>query len=161
MEDDVNPWHVPPPDPWPHLMSTHVTRSRSQSFFSPSRQISGFCWPVYLFQLFDFDISCPFLRMLWTSMSKLNNSKITYPFPRVMLLLAFGLFTIPLHKISLIFLILHKRLHCGLIRSWHGPRCGAQLGGGEGEFPCAGPAATLPALEVVFCQLKNGGAKKN
>ena len=28
-----------------------------------------------------------------------------------MLLLAYGLFTIPLHKISLIFLILHKRLH--------------------------------------------------
>ena len=148
--------HVPPPDPWPHLMSTHVTRS--QSFFSPSRQISEFCWPGYLLQHFDFNISWPILWMLWTSLSKLNNSKITYSFPCVMLLLAYGLFTIPLHKISLIFLILHKRLHLWVDKKLTRPA--VRSSAGRGRVPLCWATGDSVCPRSSFLPAKEGRSKK-
>ena len=148
---------VPPPDPWPHLVSTLVTRSQSFSF--PSRQILAFCWPAYPLQHFDFKISWPLLRMLWTLLSKLNNSMITYPFPRVMLLLAYGLFTIPLHKISLIFLILHKRLHLWVDKKLTRPA--VRSSAGRGRVPLCWATGDSVCPRSSFLPAKEGRSKKD
>ena len=76
-------------------------------------------------------------------------------------LLAYGLFTIPLQKISLIFLILHKRLHLWVDKKLTRPAVRSSAGRGRREVPAAGPPATLTAFAVSIWQGNDERSKKD